>query len=329
MYLRAAARPFARIPRLARAVAGVAPRVLDIGANLMELSQDWRAQGGQAMLSQLSTELRAQLRASLQRAPHTRFSAPVSPHRAIEVVKLPIDDIGIIRAAFAGVTLNDVLVATVGGALHRYLAHTQELPQQSLIAQVPISLRLGSAGDGRDGNVVSAVLMPIHSEISDPAARLRAVHAGAAQAKSAARRLGVELLPRLVHWVPGRVAELVAEKFLAPLMNLVISNVRGSERPLYLAGARAVALIPLSIVVDGVGLNLTANSYAGNVWISILSCRSMMPDPEFFAACMRKSFAELIEVAGGSSKPAADASHAPHTKPVRRGAASAKRQAVK
>ena len=324
MYLRAAARPFAGIPRLARAVAGAAPSLLDVGANLLELSQDWRAQGGSALLSQLRAQLSTQMRTSLQRAPHTRFSAPVSPHRVIEVVKLPIADIGVVRAAVAGTTLNDVLVATVGGALHRYLAQKHELPHASLIAQVPISLRLAGAREGRHGNVVSAVLMPIHSEIAESLARLRAVHAGAVQAKSVARRLGVDLLPRLAQWVPGRVAEVIAGKVFTPMMNLVISNVRGSERPLYLAGARAIALIPLSIVVDGVGLNLTANSYAGNVWMSILSCRSMMPDPDFFAECVRASFAELIAAARGSSEREVDTAQGPRQKRARARTAAAR-----
>jgi diacylglycerol O-acyltransferase len=48
-------------------------------------------------------------------------------------------------------------------------------------------------------------------------------------------------------------------------------------------------------VIDGVGLNVTAFSYAGNMWICAISCRDMLPDPAFFADCLRASFDQMKE----------------------------------
>jgi diacylglycerol O-acyltransferase len=292
--LRAATRQAQRIPRLARFVTRAAPRLIQFSGAAMQASRALRDNGGEAIMEQV--------RAMFRRAPHTRFGGPVSPHRVVEVVRMSLDDVKAIRPKFPGVTVNDILIAVAGGALNKYLAHTHELPQQSLIAQIPVSLREDeSAGkhgahDG-GGNVVSSMLVPVHSEIPGAAARLRAVQASATQAKTLTNLIGADMLPRLAQIMPARITAMVAEKLVMPMMNLTISNVRGPQRPMYLAGARAVALIPVSVVTDGLGLNVTALSYDGNIWISIVSCRTMLPDPAFFADCMRASYAELRRAA--------------------------------
>ncbi len=80
-----------------------------------------------------------------------------------------------------------------------------------------------------------------------------------------------------------------------PKLSLIVSNVRGPDIPLYMAGARLVAHVPISIVVDGIGLNCTGFSYAGTLWICAVSCREMLPDPAVFADCLREAFADLAK----------------------------------
>ena len=82
-----------------------------------------------------------------------------------------------------------------------------------------------------------------------------------------------------------------------PRLSLIASNVRGPDTPLYMAGARLVAHAPISIVVDGIGLNCTGFSYAGTLCICAISCREMLPDPEAFAACLRDAFVDLTKAA--------------------------------
>jgi diacylglycerol O-acyltransferase len=118
---------------------------------------------------------------------------------------------------------------------------------------------------------------------------------------------------------------------------VLVSSVRGSEVPLYMAGARLVAQLPISIVIDGIGLNCTGFSYAGTLWICALSCREMLPDPAFFAACLRESFEDLkrgaavhaeraAPPAATAAAPAARAAPAPKTRKRPRAAAATTRR---
>jgi len=80
-------------------------------------------------------------------------------------------------------------------------------------------------------------------------------------------------------------------------MNIVVSNVRGPDLPIYMAGAQMVAFAPVSIALDGLGLNVTGFSYHGSMWVCAVACREMIPDPGFFAECMREAFADLVAAA--------------------------------
>jgi diacylglycerol O-acyltransferase len=82
-----------------------------------------------------------------------------------------------------------------------------------------------------------------------------------------------------------------------PGVGLIISNVRGPDVPLYMAGARLVNYVPISIAVDGMGLNVTGFSYAGVMRICAISCREMLPDPAYFADCLSQAFEELKQAA--------------------------------
>jgi hypothetical protein len=90
-------------------------------------------------------------------------------------------------------------------------------------------------------------------------------------------------------------------------MNVVVSNVRGPDVPLYMAGARLVSFSPISIAIDGLGLNVTAFSYDGVMWVCVVACRDMLPDPAFFADCLRRSFEALEGAARVSDAPEARA----------------------
>ena len=80
-------------------------------------------------------------------------------------------------------------------------------------------------------------------------------------------------------------------------IGLIISNVRGPDVPLYMAGARLVNYSPISIATHGMGLNVTGFSYAGTMWICAVSCREMLPDPAYFAECMRDAFEAMKSAA--------------------------------
>jgi WS/DGAT/MGAT family acyltransferase len=238
-----------------------------------------------------------------QRAPVTRFSDRVSRNRVMEAFGMPMSRIARIRAKVQGTTLNDVFVAVAGGAVRKYLEGKGELPDASMTALMPISLRTdASAG----GNEVAGVPVRVRSDIGDPIERLLAVHEDTRESKARAERMGLDLLKNLFDVLPPFAVNGLVEHVMLPGINMTVSNVRGPDSAMYLAGAKAMCLYPVSIPADGAGLNVTGVSYNGVMWVSMVSCRSMVPDPAVFLACMREAWEELLAAADARPDPAAE-----------------------
>ena len=143
----------------------------------------------------------------------------------------------------------------------------------------------------------------MRSDIEDPIERLLAVRQESIDSKARAEKLGLDLLKSLFEVLPSTMASSLFLR-IAKSVNLTVSNVRGPDRPIYLAGAKAMCLYPVSIPADGAGLNFTAVSYNGVMWVSMVSCRDMLPDPNLFLECMRDSWNELLTAA--DAMPAAE-----------------------
>lgn len=244
-----------------------------------------------------SAEDPAQSLPGFARAPETRFNDKVSPHRVVDAAGLPLADVARIRAAIEGTTINDIFLAVVGGALHHYLKAKGELPARSLVALMPISLRKEVKAGQAAGNEVGGVPVAVHSEIADPLARLAACHDEARAAKAGSELMGRDFLRSVLDGLPHAAADAFMRHAVLAQLNTTVSNVRGPDVPLYLAGARLVHLYPVSIATDYAGLNHTGFSYNGVLWITAVACRDMLPDPGFYADCMRTSFAELLDAA--------------------------------
>ena len=289
LYSRALVQNIERLPSLARFSLGTARRLLGAGAEavggLSEL--------GSRLLPQLKTLLGGDLSPLLDRLPpSTRFSGDVSAHRVFEAVGLPFDEFKTIRRQVGHATVNDLFLAIVGGALNKYLAAKGELPDTSMVAMVPMTLR-GEEKGGDRGNQVGFTLMPVYSDVEDPLLRLRAISQSADTSKRVTDAVGKELARDLLEFVPVPVSEALLRYVKLPGIGLIVSNVRGPDVPLYMAGAQLVNYSPISIAIDGLGLNVTGFSYNGTMWICAVSCREMMPDPAVFAECLRESFADL------------------------------------
>ncbi|MES2151063.1 MAG: wax ester/triacylglycerol synthase family O-acyltransferase [Pseudomonadota bacterium] len=255
--------------------------------------------------------------------PTTRFDADISPHRVVEVVALPFADMKRIRDRIAGATINDIFLAVSGGALRAYLKSKNELPVASLRALMPISLRPDSTG--KTGNDVTGLSVALRSDLADPVERLFAVHNDVRATKEQADAMGADLLPRMLGHLPNFAADQIMRLALVKQINAAVSNVKGPSRPLFVAGARAVSLYPVSVITDGVGVNLTGFSYNETLWISLVSCRAIMPDPGFFADCVRQEFADLIAAAGAyQAEPAVKAAPKPKARAVPKPKAAAK-----
>ena len=158
------------------------------------------------------------------KAPATRFSGPVSAHRVFEAVGLSMDAIRTIRQQLPGVTVNDVFMSVVGGALRRYLAAKNELPATSMLAAVPMSLR-GTDKTG-EGNQVGFTLMSVHSDVADPVERLEAAKQSGAAAKRSTDAIGKDFLMNLFEAMPAPVSELLLRQ-----CEDAEAEPRGLERP--------------------------------------------------------------------------------------------------
>jgi WS/DGAT/MGAT family acyltransferase len=238
-------------------------------------------------------------------APRTRFNAPVSAHRVVDGIMLDLNDVRAVRALSPGCTVNDVFLALVGGALREYLQDKGELPAESLTAMCPISVR-DEADKSTSGNQVSAMMVALRTDVSDPVTRLRAVHAGTRAAKELTNAIGARTMTEMSAVVPAALAALagrlsaamaIANERTSPPYNTVVTNVPGPQVPLYMAGARAVAMYGFGMVHDNMGLMNVVNSYCGRIAVSIAACRDMMPDPAFYTQCLQHAFDQLSAAA--------------------------------
>jgi len=241
--------------------------------------------------------------------PNTRFNVPVGPHKMFDGTTVALSDCALIRKKVEGATVNDVVIATVGGALRSYLDHHQELPEESLVAVAPINRRGKESGSGKastPGNQVSAMSVPIRSDIADPLERLAAVRDYTVEAKEAKAGISARVMTDLSQHIPGATMAAVAriltnERFAVRSTNLFISNVPGAQVPLYMAGAKLTAQYGMAPLANNMGLFIATPSYNGRIAFSIICERAIMPDIAFFRACIETSFAELLAATPRSS----------------------------
>ena len=218
------------------------------------------------------------------KAPKTRFNGRVSPHRRFVFGQLELDDVKEKKNAH-GVTVNDVVVSICTGAVRRWLLERDELPPEPLIAQIPVSVRTDEQA-GTYGNRIMLMGAPIHTNEPNPVRRLELTHSSLLAMKERHRALPADLLQDASNFIPPAVFARAARASLAinssgrgrPPWNLVISNVPGPQFPLYCAGARLDANYPVSVITDGMGLNITVMSYCGHMDVGIVADRDQMRD---------------------------------------------------
>ncbi|MEE4377032.1 MAG: wax ester/triacylglycerol synthase family O-acyltransferase [Candidatus Competibacteraceae bacterium] len=227
-------------------------------------------------------------------APKTLFNVPVSAQRRLAVHTLSLTAVKALSKV-ADATVNDVVLAVCAGALRRYLMAKQALPAQSLVAFMPVSMR--SAQDVlAGGNQVFAVLCSLASEQADPSQRFTAIKASAKAAKFQFSKQSMETTNQHILLFGGLlllIQQLGVSAHVAPPANVVVSNVPGPRQALYLNGAKLVAQYPLSMLVDGLALNITITSHADNLDFGILTCREALPDVDSLADYLGDAFVEL------------------------------------
>jgi WS/DGAT/MGAT family acyltransferase len=268
-------------------------------------------------------------------APRTPFNVAITNQRRFAARTVPLAEVKE-TAKRCGVSLNDVVMATVAGGLREYFIGHRELPERPLSAAVPVSLR--AAGDESANNQVSMVTMTLATDVADTMQRLKAIAAGSSETKAKMGRVKTAIptdFPMLAApWLMSGLASLFGRSRLAnvlpPVANLVISNVPGIQQQLYFAGARIISYYPVSIPAHGMALNVTVQSYNGRLDYGLIGCRRAVPDIMDLADALLAEHRKLLALARehdgvaeavATPKPAAAVKAAPKRRPVRRAAA--------
>jgi WS/DGAT/MGAT family acyltransferase len=239
------------------------------------------------------------------KAPRTRFNGKVSPNRVVEGRTFPLAHIKTMRALSEGSKVNDVLLSIIGGGLHLYLKSKHELPDASMTAMAPISVRAENEKNTM-GNQVSAMLVPLGTHIADAAERMRFVHLQTQKSKAMTNAIGSRQMTEASKHAPSLFMALGARLYsqlgvanmMKPIINTVVTNVPGPPIHIYSSGAKLVSMHGLICLLDGVALGHVVQSYVDQATIGFTACRKAMPDPEFYAQCLQESYAAHAKAAG-------------------------------
>ena len=217
-------------------------------------------------------------------APPTPWNRTITAHRRFAMRTASLDDLKRLKEATGG-TLNDVIMAVCTGALRAYLLQHDALPDKPLRAMVPVSIRTGDETDVWS-NRVSGIIADLPTNCDDPLQRVALCREAMAAAKRQFELVPADALVEATQATSPVVAasalRLASRLRLADLVNLptnvVISNVPGPRKALYFAGSQLENYIPVSIVTDGMGLNITVHSYMDRLDFGLVACRELVPD---------------------------------------------------
>ena len=235
-------------------------------------------------------------------APPTPFNGTITRYRNIAFSQLDMRDVMRVKDRF-GVTVNDVVVALCAGVLRRFLLERGELPDNPLVATVPVSVHDKSDRPGR--NHTTWMFCRVESQISDPAERIRTTASGNTAAKDHTAAMG----PTLLHdWTQfggptmfGTAMRILPRIPHSPVFNLILSNVPGPRDQLYFLGCQVDAMYPLGPILGGAGLNITVMSLNGELGVGIIACPDLVPELWDIADAFPDALKELLECADNQS----------------------------
>ena len=241
------------------------------------------------------------MRAMARPAPGSPLNVPIGTQRRFGTARTRLDDYRRVREAHGG-SVNDVVLATVTGALRAWLLARGEAvgPASTLRAMVPVSVRDGAAG--QLGNRVSSYVVDLPVGETNPVMRLHqvsfAMRAHTESGLSVAAGALVQLsgfAPPTLHALGARAASDLSRR----LCNLVVTNVPGPQLPLYAAGARLLEMYPVVPLAKGQAVSIGLTSYDGGVYYGLTADRDALADVDVLAGCLEESLSELLGTVRG------------------------------
>lgn len=273
----------------------------------------WRSfSGGMRALGSTLHAVVSELRGAALPFPATRFNSEVSSQRVFDTRRFALEDFRRIRAVVPKATVHDVVMAVCAGALRRYLEQHDELPQDPLVAAVPLAVQ------GAPAHAVSPhfawVRQTLGTHLEDPVERLAFIQSHAAQDNARHQALSARTLTSMAEQLPS-MALASTSKMLrwasdtqgawAPLANCAIANIPGTSEPLYLQGAKLTYLSAIMPVYDGMGLVFSVTGYANTIVVSFTACAEQVGDPQALSQCVRDSFQEYLALVALTPAPVA------------------------
>jgi diacylglycerol O-acyltransferase len=274
-----------------------------VGRTRRQLASAVRAAGGlsrpRAVMSTAATLARAAVGA--RPAPASAITRPVGRHRRMAWFRQPLAEVQAVRRA-QGVTLNDLVLAAVAGALRRYPDPAGPGQGVHPRALVPASTH-GPAPAAEVENRFSILLADLPLSVEGPLDRLQWVHAEMERRKRSAESSVGSLLLAVSDVVPGWLIRRLAPSILGrqPVVNLAVTNLPGTTQPLYLLGARMREVYPFVTVIGNIAMIVGVISYADSLGIGITVDPDVIPDPDRFAGALAAAFDELVQADGGAA----------------------------
>lgn len=236
--------------------------------------------------------------------PRASFNRALTPRRSFATASVELSDLRRVRAQH-GVTLNDVVLAVVSGALRLWMGERGETHAGSLVAGVPVGTDADAppgAPKRMHGNRVSNLFTTLATDVEDPVERMLQISRVTKESKKVVDTLGPDLLREWVQFTPpapfsallNLYSRLRAASRHAPPLNLIVSNVRGPGEVVTIGGAELSDLFSVGPLLEGIGLNVTAWSYAGRMNFSLLSCPDLVEDLRSLSAQVRPALDELL-----------------------------------
>jgi WS/DGAT/MGAT family acyltransferase len=231
-------------------------------------------------------------------APPSPLNVDIGEARRYGMARTELDDYKRVRKAYGG-TVNDVVLATVAGALREWLLMRGEpvTAATTLRAMVPVSVR-SSDQQGALGNRVSSYFVDLPIGEPNPVVRLHQVSYAMQAHKEAGQSVGADAIIALSGFAPPTIhsaAARLASGMTKRLFNLVVTNVPGPQFPLYAAGARMLECYPVVPLAKGQAVCIGLTSYDGGVYYGLNADRDAMPDVDVLATCIEEALAELVD----------------------------------
>lgn len=213
------------------------------------------------------------------------------PKKAVWTKAISVDEVKAIGHAMDS-TVNDVLLTVMTGALRRYMEiHQDQVDGVNVRAIIPVNLR--PPGEIRQlGNQFGLVFLSLPIGIEDPVRRLKIMKKRMDQIKSTPEAVVAFGILNFMGMSPGKVEDLI--RYIFGLKgSMVVTNVPGPRRPLYLAGEMITGLMFWVPTPANLGLGISIISYSGEVAVGVATDKGIIPDPETIVAAFDDEF-ELL-----------------------------------